>query len=169
MTTFLYFFIKDLLVFKGRVNRKEFVFFYLICFTTAFILFVLFGFIHFSFSTNLVLRGCFILIAAFALLCFVQSFAITARRLHDINFSGWWQLPIIFFPFGQLMFLVLCFIKGSDGVNKYGEPYKSSKMGDVKYWKFIILYSLMFIFVLGIVSLINYLVPIVLLEKQKAI
>ena len=54
-----------------------------------------------------------------SLLLILPLFAVTARRLHDINMSGWWQLigfvPII----GWLMIFFYC--KKSDlEDNKYG-------------------------------------------------
>ena len=70
-------------VFSGRASRSEFWFFYL---------FVLIGYI-----------ACFVLMMAisfkllwlfiiFVLLIFVPTLSVTARRLHDINKSGWFLL-----------------------------------------------------------------------------
>ena len=48
------------------------------------------------------------------------NFAVSAQRWHDLGKSGWWSL-IMFIPFGGLVFLVImAFISGNDGDNKYG-------------------------------------------------
>jgi uncharacterized membrane protein YhaH (DUF805 family) len=56
-----------------------------------------------------------------AVLYFFRYFFLAARRLHDLNISGWWQL-ITFVPCGQLLMIGLIFFKGTPGPNKYGEP-----------------------------------------------
>jgi uncharacterized membrane protein YhaH (DUF805 family) len=81
----------------------------------------------------------------------IQVFFLNHRRLHDFNASGWWQLLIPFIPFviciikvqfpitislvqsfllvmplflllPYILFIPLSIIKGTDGVNDYGEP-----------------------------------------------
>ena len=50
--------------------------------------------------------------------------ATSIKRLHDINQSGWAILWILVPILGQLylcwLFVQICFLKGSDGPNKYG-------------------------------------------------
>lgn len=50
------------------------------------------------------------------------SFVITIKRLHDIDCSGWWIL-INFIPYlgPIIMFIVLGFIAGTDGSNRFGD------------------------------------------------
>lgn len=51
----------------------------------------------------------------FLLLCIIPYIAVTARRMHDINKSGWWMLcPVAGF------FLLLK--KSDNGINDYGKP-----------------------------------------------
>ena len=49
----------------------------------------------------------------------VPSISLNVRRLHDMNRSGWWlllnSLPLV----GGIMFLALCFLKGTDGNNDF--------------------------------------------------
>ena len=69
--------------FSGRASRSEFWFFYLfilIGYIVSFILIV-------TISVNL-----FWVMGIFILAMVIPAFAVTARRLHDINKSGWFQL-----------------------------------------------------------------------------
>lgn len=50
----------------------------------------------------------------------VPSIAVTARRLHDIGRSGWWQL-ISFIPFaGAILLLIWTVQDSAPGTNEYG-------------------------------------------------
>lgn len=55
------------------------------------------------------------------------------RRLHDLNFSGWWIIFPIVFPFGYFIFILyLILAKGTNGPNKYGEnPLELDKSSNV--------------------------------------
>jgi len=65
--------------------------------------------------------GIIAVIAMIAL--FVPTLAVGARRLHDRNMSGWFQLLLILPLIGFLILAVLWAMKGTDGDNKYGsEP-----------------------------------------------
>ncbi len=58
------------------------------------------------------------LIISFAIL--LPSLGLSVRRLHDINFSGWWIL-VGFIPFlGIIALIVFACIPGTEGENKYG-------------------------------------------------
>ena len=62
-----------------------------------------------------------ILICGSGVIMFFQYFPLAIRRLHDLNASGWYVL-LTFAPFGQFLILWLMFKKGTEGVNRYGEP-----------------------------------------------
>lgn len=48
------------------------------------------------------------------------TYAVTAKRWHDRDKSGWWSL-IGLIPFGSIWMLVECgFLKGTDGPNRFG-------------------------------------------------
>jgi uncharacterized membrane protein YhaH (DUF805 family) len=56
-----------------------------------------------------------------ALGLFLPSLAVSVRRLHDTNKTGWWFLMALV-PFGGIVLLVF-FVLGSDKeINKYGPP-----------------------------------------------
>ena len=50
----------------------------------------------------------------------IQSFAVTVRRLHDINFSGWWSL-VVFSGIGLFPLAFLLCLPGKIGQNKFGQ------------------------------------------------
>ncbi len=58
----------------------------------------------------------------FSLVTLLPSLAVGARRLHDTDRSGWWQLlwfiPII----GWIVLLVFFVSEGSAGDNRFGSP-----------------------------------------------
>jgi uncharacterized membrane protein YhaH (DUF805 family) len=59
----------------------------------------------------------------FQLLTLIPSLALAARRLHDINMSGWWLLILLgfFLFFIPIIILMLLFIKhGHYGPNRHG-------------------------------------------------
>ena len=77
--------------FSGRASRSEFWFFYL---------FILIGYLI-SFTIMMTISfKLFWLMGVFGLTMVIPAFAVTARRLHDINKSGWFQL--LPFPAGIL-------------------------------------------------------------------
>ena len=91
--------------FKGREGRKVFWLFTL----NTFIINLILGIISSG-----------ILSTIFTLAIFFPSLGISVKRLHDINFSGWWLL-IGFIPFiGAIALIVLACLPGTNGDNKYG-------------------------------------------------
>ena len=50
----------------------------------------------------------------------IPSIAITARRLHDSDRSGWWQLIAIIPLVGWLVLLYWVIIEGTKGDNRFG-------------------------------------------------
>lgn len=49
----------------------------------------------------------------------IPSLAVSVRRLHDIDYSGWWIL-ISFVPVVGLIAIVWWATKGTDGPNRFG-------------------------------------------------
>jgi len=62
------------------------------------------------------------LIGVLNLIFLIPSLSINVKRCHDRNRSGWFQLILLIPVIGGLWFLIeMWFIKGTDGVNKYGQ------------------------------------------------
>lgn len=111
--------------FEGRASRAEYWSFMLFWVLTALVL----G------GSSLVLgeKVGSILYAAFVVLTIVQSLALAARRMHDIDKSGWFVLTSAIPFVGGLIYLVLSVLPGTQGPNNYGQdPYGSSKATSVQ-------------------------------------
>ena len=90
--------------FKGRASRKEYWSLWLFSQLISLLLgLVLFwgSLVAFEFLSDLV-----------SILLIVPFLAVSVRRLHDVNMSGWWVLTLI-------VPLVVSFMKGTEGPNKY--------------------------------------------------
>lgn len=74
-----------------------------------------------------------VLYAGFIILTFVQSLALSVRRMHDSDKTGWFVL-VGAIPFvGGLIFLVLTLLPGTQGPNNYGQdPYGNSRASSVQ-------------------------------------
>ncbi|MWP62613.1 DUF805 domain-containing protein [Gilliamella sp. Pas-s25] len=101
--------------FNGRARRKEYWMFVLF----SVILAVLTIIIDKIIGNDLMIVTC---ILSLALL--LPNLAVTVRRLHDTNKSGWWIL-LQFIPYvGGIIILVLCMLDSTPGSNQYGENPK---------------------------------------------
>jgi len=101
--------------FQGRAQRSEFWYFAL--FTNAsYYLLVAAEYVIFGLGDNLPA----IASPIFTLIVFIPTIAVSVRRLHDLDRTGWWWwrwlIPII----GWIVLLVWMISKGSDGDNAYG-------------------------------------------------
>ncbi len=91
--------------FKGREGRKVFWLFTLNMFIINFLL-------------GLISAGVISMIISLAI--FLPSLGLSVRRLHDINFSGWWVLVGFIPVIGVVALIVFACIPGTEGENKYG-------------------------------------------------
>ncbi|MGG7579520.1 DUF805 domain-containing protein [Rhizobium sp. Nf11,1] len=82
---------KNYVNFSGRASRSEFWYSALFVFLVAIALY----FVDRSATLNLI----------WSLATFLPSIAMAARRLHDTNRSGWWQLLALLFPIGTVVVL----------------------------------------------------------------
>jgi len=53
---------------------------------------------------------------------FIPEVALTVRRLHDTNRSGWWILILLIPVIGFVTLLAFMLIKSDGGANRYGRP-----------------------------------------------
>jgi uncharacterized membrane protein YhaH (DUF805 family) len=109
--------------FTGRARRKEFWFFQL------FVLLI-------GIALSLVDRmlgvlddetGFGVLSGIFSLAMFLPNLAVSVRRLHDTDRSGWWLL-LCFIPLiGIVVLLVFFVLDGTRGTNRFGEDPKGGE------------------------------------------
>ena len=66
-----------------------------------------------------------VLSGIFCLATLMPSLALVARRLHDINRSGWWQLLWFAILIGWIILMVWTIKQGVKGPNKYGPDPRS--------------------------------------------
>jgi uncharacterized membrane protein YhaH (DUF805 family) len=127
--------------FSGRSRRKEYWMFALL----MFIVYAIGGGLMFSAMwpmltagvtpTPDMLTGSFWagagLLGLFTLAILVPALAVTVRRLHDRDMSGWWYLGVVLLgqvpylgPLISLGFLVLMCLPGTPGPNRFGPDPK---------------------------------------------
>jgi uncharacterized membrane protein YhaH (DUF805 family) len=109
--------------FSGRASRKEYWLFILslIIFT-----FIAIG-IDISTGTYDEVSGYGLVSGLISLALIIPSIAVAIRRLHDTNRVGWWIL-LSFIPLiGQIWFIVLMCLKGTEGKNRFGTDILSSQ------------------------------------------
>lgn len=97
--------------FEGRASRSEywwFFLFYVLVYIAAIILDSVLG------------MGFVSLLVSLGLLA--PSLSVGARRLHDINKSGWLQLLYLIPLIGLLVMIYFLVQKGDTGSNRFGEP-----------------------------------------------
>ncbi|MBP6122223.1 MULTISPECIES: DUF805 domain-containing protein [Providencia] len=112
--------------FSGRARRKEYWMFTLV---NMVIIMALYAIIFSSIDYTTGEIGGFgtilsIIVVIYVLGVFIPSLAVTIRRLHDTDKSGWWYL-ISFIPFGAFVLLVFLCLDGSHGDNKFGADPKA--------------------------------------------
>jgi uncharacterized membrane protein YhaH (DUF805 family) len=104
--------------FAGRARRSEFWYW---------VLFTILVSIVASLIDRVILRstGNIGIVASLAnLALLLPSLAVGARRLHDINRTGWWQL-ISLIPIIGTIVLIVFWVQDSQGENKYGPSPKA--------------------------------------------
>jgi uncharacterized membrane protein YhaH (DUF805 family) len=109
--------------FAGRSRRTEY-FLFFICWYAAMVLAGMAGIGVAGNSSDLTSENVGLGVLALAGILFVAgiipAIAVTVRRLHDQDKSGWFIL-LNFVPYvGGLIMLVLSFLPGTDGENQYG-------------------------------------------------
>lgn len=137
--------------FKGRLNRKAFIFYWLKLIGLSVVLSLVMTLTGILTKKVPILGILLMLVCALALITvFAGMISIQVRRLHDLSFSGWWlllaailsapgslameprtNLPLpealktvliaIYVITALVLVIGLLFIKGSKGENKYGK------------------------------------------------
>jgi uncharacterized membrane protein YhaH (DUF805 family) len=116
--------------FSGRSRRKEYwmyALFYILVFAVLNVIFGTNDIVStptgFGYASRLV-GGGGIIGGLFALASFIPSLAVSVRRLHDQERSGWMLLLVLIPLLGGFALLVLMCLEGTRGTNRYGPDPK---------------------------------------------
>jgi len=96
--------------FNGRARRTEFWMFVLF----NIIFSIIANILDYTFGTVYVFSG------IYGLAMIIPGLAVSVRRLHDINKSGWMILVVLIPVIGAIWLLVLYVMEGTPGENQYG-------------------------------------------------
>jgi uncharacterized membrane protein YhaH (DUF805 family) len=102
-------------VFSGRARRKEYWMFQLVNFVVVLVLVAAF----LTKPSRSLVPVLMLATIGYALTTLIPGLAVSVRRLHDVNFSGWWLL-VGFVPMGGLVLLVFHVLDSTPGPNQYG-------------------------------------------------
>jgi uncharacterized membrane protein YhaH (DUF805 family) len=106
--------LKKYAVFSGRARRKEYWMFFLFNFIVYIVLPVVEG----------VLGSRGIMGMLYSLAVLIPGIAVSVRRLHDTNRSGWWLLIGLIPLVGAIALLIFMVQDSQDGENEYGSNPK---------------------------------------------
>ena len=107
-------------VFRGRARRREYWMFFLV--TT--VIFVGLGIIDVVTGTFSPAVGIGLLGGLYSLATLVPGIAVTVRRLHDTDRSGWWLLIALVPVIGALVLFIIMVLDSHPGENRYGPSPK---------------------------------------------
>ena|SRR6218665_466777 len=109
--------------FTGRARRAEYWYFVLgqICIVLPLYILLLTGMPD---ETEAVINIYLSVIGLIFLATFIPALAVTVRRLHDTNKTGWYYF-IVLIPFGSILLLIWMFAEGNPFRNQYGEDPKA--------------------------------------------
>lgn len=111
--------------FSGRARRKEFWMFTLINFIIMMALqtamMLVGGMNPEAGGIAMAIMG---LLGLYGLAVFIPSLAVSVRRLHDTNRSGWWLLVGLVPIIGAIVLIVFYVQNSQPGTNQYGENPK---------------------------------------------
>src|SRR5215211_6143350 len=114
--------LKKYAVFSGRSRRMEYWYFVLFNIIVSIVLGVIDGLLGTSGSY----AGAGLLSGIYGLAVLIPTLAVTVRRLHDIDRSGWWILIGLVPLIGVTVLLVFALLEGTPGDNQYGPNPKGA-------------------------------------------
>ena len=117
--------VKKYAVFAGRARRKEFWFFYLFYVIFALAAAIVDAVLGTEYSVaETASIGLFS--SVFVIAMMLPTFAVLARRLHDIGRSGWWILIGLIPIIGAIVLLIFTVRDSQEGGNRFGPNPKEA-------------------------------------------
>ena len=114
--------LKKYAVFGGRARRREYWYFALFNILISIALAIIDG-VTGTLSAE---AGIGLLGAFYALAVLIPGIAVSVRRLHDTNRSGWWLLIVLVPLIGAIVLLVFMVQDSQPGENQYGPNPKAA-------------------------------------------
>ncbi len=111
--------------FEGRARRREYWLFYLANCIVSVALNIISLAIGGDLST---LNFVDVISLLYVLALLVPVIALTIRRLHDTDRSGWWLLIALVPIIGAIVLFVFMVLPGTEGENKYGPDPKANEL-----------------------------------------
>lgn len=105
-------------IFAGRARRKEYWVYMIVT--------IIIGFIADWIDRSLGLSGRYIyglygpVYFFYVIFVFLPTFAVTVRRLHDLNRSGYWALIYLIPVAGWIWLFIMLSVRGTTGKNRFG-------------------------------------------------
>jgi uncharacterized membrane protein YhaH (DUF805 family) len=115
--------LKKYAVFSGRSRRMEYWYFVLFNIIVSIVLGVIDAVLFGTLDSGM---GAGLLSGIYGLAVLIPSLAVTVRRLHDIDRSGWWILIGLVPLIGVIVLLVFALLEGTPGDNRYGPNPKGA-------------------------------------------
>ena len=114
--------LKKYAVFSWRARRKEYWYFFLFNVLITIVLLVIDGMT----GTLDAAAGIGLLGSIYALAVLIPALAVSVRRLHDTDRSGWWLLIMLVPLIGVIVILVFTVQDSKPGENQYGSNPKGA-------------------------------------------
>ena len=115
--------LKKYAVFSGRSRRKEYWYYVLFVAIISIVLNIIDGLLG-TYDRS---AGVGLLSTIFSLAVLIPSIAVSVRRLHDIDRTGWWVLISLVPIIGWIVLLVFHVQDSTPGSNRYGPNPKSTE------------------------------------------
>ncbi len=114
--------LKKYAVFNGRARRKEYWFFFLF----SIIITIVLSIIDVAAGSFDAKTGLGLFSGIYTLAVLIPSLAVSVRRLHDTDRSGWWLLISLIPIIGGLVILVFVVLDSDTAENRYGANPKGT-------------------------------------------
>jgi len=105
--------------FGGRTSRKDFWIYVLV----YIVIYIIAAAIDWSLFGRGMGQSVGIVTGIVGLIHLIPGIAVTVRRLHDTDRSGWWILIVLVPLIGAIWLLVLECFAGTPGANRFGPPH----------------------------------------------
>ena len=115
--------LKKYAVFSGRARRKEYWYFTLFSALISIAFAIIDGLMG-TFNSE---AGTGLLGGIYSLAVLIPSIAVSVRRLHDTDHSGWWLLIALAPCIGAIVLLVFMVTDSTPGNNQYGPSPKATE------------------------------------------